>query len=112
MGNKSKRTVKTQTKPFDLDALEAEAKAKAQVASKNFRFTLGGTEFVLPPFGTLDRKVLTSMDPNDPESIMSAFKAAMSEEDYKKFDELDLSIEGLNALESEWSDHSGMTPGE
>lgn len=110
MGNKSKRTIKTQTKPFDLDALEKEAQAKA--SDKNFRFLLGGREFVLPPFGTIDRKVLTSMDPDDPDSIMNVFKAAMSEEDFEEFDELELSIDGLTSLEEAWSEHSGMTPGE
>lgn len=110
MGNKSKRVVKTQDKPFDLDALEREAKAK--VANKNFEFILNGTTFSLPPFGTLDRKVLTDMDPNDPESIMGAFKAAMDEDQYEVFNGLNLSIEGLNALESAWTEHSGITPGE
>jgi hypothetical protein len=110
MGNKSKRTIKPQTAPFDLDALEKEA--KSSTSDKNFRFILGGHEFSLPPFGTLDRKVLTSMDPDDPESIMSVFKAAMSDKDYDIFDEQELSIEGLNALEGAWSEHSGVTPGE
>lgn len=112
MGNKSKRTIKPQTKPFDLDALEAEAKASAAKADTRFRFVLGGREFALPPFGTLDRKALTNMDPNDPASMMAAFRAGMSDEEYEKFDEMELSIDSLNALEEAWSAHSGVTPGE
>src|SRR5688572_15674793 len=101
MGNKSKRTIKPQAKPFDLDALEKEALASA--SDKNFRFLLGGKEFSLPPFGTIDRKVLTSMSPDDPESMMNVFKAGLSDEDFAEFDALDLSIDGLTALEEAWS---------
>lgn len=110
MGNKSKRTIKPQDKPFDLDTLEKEA--RSQGSDKNFRFTLGGREWTLPPFGRLDRKVLTSLDPEDPESMMAMFKKAMTEEAYEEFNELELSIDGLNALEEAWAEHSGVTPGE
>lgn len=110
MGNKSKRTIKPQSTPFDLDALEKES--KAQASDKNFRFLLGGREWTLPPFGTIDRKVLTSMRADDPESMMNVFKAAMSDEDFSEFDGLELTIDGLNALEEAWSAHSGLTPGE
>ncbi len=110
MGNRSKRVIKTQIKPFDLDALEKEAQEEG--LAKKFKFTLGGRDWSLPPFGTLDRKTLTSMDPNDPASMMIMFKMALSEEDYKEFDELELSIEGLNALEAAWTEHSGVSSGE
>lgn len=110
MGNRSKRVVKTQTKPFDLDALEKEAKDEGDL--KKFKFTLGGRDWALPPFGNLNRKALTDMDPNDPGSMMLMFKKAMSEEDYKEFNELELSIDGLNALEAAWTEHSGISVGE
>lgn len=110
MGNRSKRVIKTQTKPFDLDALEKEAQEEGN--AKKFKFTLGGREWSLPPFGTLNRKALTNMDPNDPASMMIMFKEGLSDEDYKEFNELELSIDGLNALEAAWTEHSGITSGE
>ena len=110
MGNRSKRVIKTQTKPFDLDTIEKEALEEGN--AKKFKFTLGGRDWALPPFGTINRKALTNMDPNDPASMMLMFKIAMGDEDFKDFNELELSIDGLNALEAAWTEHSGISAGE
>lgn len=104
------RRVKTQKEAFDLDALEKEALAEKE--TKPFRFVLGGKEWSLPPFGTLDRKAITGVSEDDPESMMSAFREALSEEKYREFDKLPLTIDGLNKLQEAWAEHSGISPGE
>jgi len=106
----SNRKIKPQKAPFDLDGLEKEALSDQD--NKLFKFVLGGKEFSLPPFGSLDRKVITSVNEDEPESMMSAFKEGLTEEEYKEFDNLPLTIDGLNKLQEAWAEHSGISPGE
>lgn len=106
----ARNKIKTQNKPFNLDALENEARNTNK--EQYFRFTLGGREWALPPLGTLDRKTITSVDGEDPESMMKAFKVGLGDADYAAFDELDLTIDGLTLLNDAWAEHSGITVGE
>lgn len=105
--------IKTQSEPFDLDALEKEA------ADKNYRFTLAGHEFVMPALGRLDRKAVKKLgklaaagELDNLEFIDETLRLAMGDEEFAVFDELPLSQAGVQALFEDWSDHSGVEAGE
>lgn len=99
--------IKTQSAPFDLDAVEREA------SDKTFRFTLGGREWSMKPLGRIDRKQVKQIakataDATEAESIEAMLRAGLGDEQWEEFDELPLSIDGLKALFEQWSDHSGI----
>lgn len=107
-GSPKKRPVKIQAEPLNLDEFEEE-KLKEQ-EQHLYRFTLGGIEFVLPPFGNLDRSLMDTAD-DDVEFMTAAFKQGMGEDQFEKWDALPLSLDGLNRLFKDWGDHSGMDTG-
>ena len=103
-----KRPVKIQDNPLDLDQFEKE-RLEGQ-ADHLYRFTLGGTEFVIPPFGDLDRHLMETAD-DDFEFMMAAFQKGLGENQFEIFDELPLSLDGLQRLFKDWGDHSGIDVG-
>lgn len=105
--------IKTQSEPFDLDAVEAEA------SSKDYTFTLGGHNFVMPALGRLDRKAIKKLgkltasgDMDNLEFIDETLRLALGDKEFAAFDELPLSQAGLQALFDDWSKHSGIDVGE
>ena len=103
-----KRPVKVQAEPMNLDQFEEDL-AKSE-DEHLYRFTLGGTEFVIPPFGNLDRSLMETAD-DDFEFMTAAFRQAMGDDQFAKFDQLPLSLDGMNRLFKDWGDHSGMDTG-
>lgn len=98
---------RVQAAPFDLDAREKEIQDKGESQDK-FRFTYKGREYALQPFGTLDRIVIRKAVDGDQES---AFKEAMTDDEWREFREHPLSIDGMNDLAEEWAEHSGIDLG-
>jgi len=103
-----KRPVKIQAEPLNLDDFAKEQEEKQ--AEHLYRFTLGGVDFVIPPFGDLDRKLMETAD-DDAEFMAAAFKMALGEDQFEIFDPMPLSLDGLNRLFKDWGDHSGMDTG-
>jgi hypothetical protein len=102
--------IQAQGKPFDLDALETEA------SGKDYRFTLGGHEFVMPALARLDRKAVKKLrglaDKDNLEFIDETLRLALGDEAFAIFDELPLSTAGVQSLFEDWSNHSGIDTGE
>ncbi|HEY5987002.1 MAG TPA: hypothetical protein VIV12_11600 [Streptosporangiaceae bacterium] len=103
--------IKTQSEPFDLDAVEAEA------SGKDFTFKLGGVEFVMPALSRLDRKAVKRVaketsGKGEIDSIDAMLRIALGDEQWEKFDELPLTLAGVKDLFEAWSDHSGIDVGE
>jgi hypothetical protein len=101
--------IKTQDVPFDLDAVEREA------SGKEYHFTLGGNDFVMPALGRLDRKAIkrlgklaASGEIDNLEFIDETLALALGPDQFAKFDELPLSQAGVQALFEDWSTHSGV----
>jgi hypothetical protein len=103
-----KRPVKVQAEPLDLDQFEQEQADKEKEHLYTFR--LGGVEFTIPPFGSLDRSLMETAD-DDFEFMNAAFRLAMGDEQFAKWDEIPLSLDGMNRLFKDWGDHSGMDVG-
>jgi hypothetical protein len=93
---------------MDLDQFEEDQKKKEE--EHLYRFIQGGKHFVLPPFGSLDRTLMEAAD-EDFEFMNAAFRLAMGEDQFAEWDELPLSLDGLNRLFKDWGDHSGMDTG-
>lgn len=103
-----KRPVKIQAEPLNLDEFEDDQKKKEE--EHLFRFIQGGREFVLPPFGNLDRSLMESGD-DDFEFMTAAFRQGLGEDQFAAWDDLPLTLDGLNRLFKDWGDHSGMDVG-
>lgn len=99
--------IKVQEKPFDLDAIEKEGSDKA------FHFTLDGRDFSMTPLGRIDRKKVKKIrtateDASEVESMEMMLQVALGDDQWAKFDELPLSMEGLKELFQAWTEHSGI----
>jgi hypothetical protein len=103
-----KRPVKIQAEPLDLDQFEQEQADKEK--EHLYTFKLGGVEFTIPPFGSLDRSLMDTAD-DDAEFMAAAFKMALGEDQFEVFDPMPLSLDGLNRLFKDWGEHSGMDVG-
>lgn len=90
---------------FDLDTLEAERR------HETFTFTFGGREFTLPHMRDIDRKLMRQVDEGSHWAAEEALKIGLGEQ-YDAFEELPLSLFGLNELFKAWLEHSGMREGE
>lgn len=89
-------------KPFDLDALAAEA------AGEPFRFTYGGREWVIPRVDEVDKRIIDA----DPENwAREAFRLAFGDQ-WAEFNDVPMSLRTLNALLEEWARYSGLNLGE
>lgn len=93
------------SKPFDLDAVEAEA------AGEPFPFTFGGHEYVLPHVQDVDRKVLLAADQGEKAAMDELFKTGLGD-DYERFNAQPMKLRSLEALFRAWLEHSGLEPGE
>lgn len=111
MSSKSSKPskIKVQDEPFNLDIIEKEA------SKHDYRFTLGGRDFSMPPLGRLDRKDLKKIakmtgagEIDEADYIDEMLKLALGEERFAEFDELPLSQDGVQQLFEDWTDHSGI----
>lgn len=93
------------TKPFDLDAVEAET------AGESFPFTYRGHDYTLPHVQDVDRKVLLAADRGEIEAMNELFRAGLGE-DYERFNAQPMKVRSLNALFAAWLKHCGLEPGE
>lgn len=104
--------VKEQDAPYDLDALARER------SKKNYRFTYGGRDWTLVPVGRIPKKAMKRMakmaaeGQDNLEYMDEMLRAGMGNEQFAEFDELDIAMEDLENLFEDWSDHSGIEPGE
>lgn len=103
-----KRPVKIQAEAMDLDAYEEEQKQAEE--EHLYRFIQGGIKFTLPPFGSLDRSLMETAD-DDVDFMTAALRLGMGEEEFVKWDDLPLSLDGLSRLFKDWGEHSGMDTG-
>lgn len=109
MTTRSPRAVKARTtaesKPFDLDAVEAE------VAGEPFSFDFGGHTYALPHVQDVDRKVLLGADQGDVAAMNSLFEIGLGD-DYEQFNAQPMKLRTLEALFKAWLAHCGLEPGE
>lgn len=106
--------IKEQAEPYDLDALAAER------AKRNYQFTYGGRTWTLVPVTRLPKKAMKRMaalakqdgEQDNVEYMDQMLQAAMGEEQFAEFDQLDIAMEDIEDLFNDWSDHSGIEPGE
>jgi len=93
------------SKPFDLDAVEAEA------AGEPFEFTFGGHTYTLPHVQDVDRKVVLTADQGDIAAMISLFQLGLGD-DYERFNAQPMKLRTLEALFKAWLKHCGLEPGE
>lgn len=108
MTTRSPRAVKAraaESKPFDLDAVEAEA------LGEPFEFTFGGCTYSLPHVQDLDRKILVGADQGDVAAMNSLFEVGLGN-DYEQFNAQPMKLRSLEALFKAWLAHCGLEPGE
>lgn len=107
MTQRSPRSVKPAkvSKPFDLDAVEAEA------AGEPFVFTYRGHEYSLPHVQDVDRKVLLAADQGEIAAMNELFRAGL-DIDYEQFNAQPMKVRSLDALFKAWLKHCGLEPGE
>lgn len=109
MTTKSPRNIRSKTapagKPFDLDAVEAEA------SGEPFEFTFGGRTYTLPHLKDIDRRVLDAADQGDIAAMKEAFRTGLGD-DFEEFDAQPMKLGTLDALFRAWTEHSGLQPGE
>jgi hypothetical protein len=107
MTTRSPRTIKPAVakKPFDLDAVEAEA------LGEPFPFTFGGREYVLPHVQDMDRKVLLAADQGEQAAMEELFRTGLGA-DFEEFDRQPMKLRTLEALFRNWLEHCGLEPGE
>lgn len=92
-------------KPFDLDALAAEA------AGRPFCFTYDGRDWEIPRLEDLDKRLLDRLI-DEPEAFTrEAFRMAFGER-WEEFDALPMTLRTLNSLLEAWSAASGIDLGE
>lgn len=101
--------IKVQDEAFNLDVLEKEA------AKHDYHFVLGGREWTMTPMGRLDKKAMKRLaklaageEVDGIEYMDEVFKVAMGADQFAEFDELPLSMDGLQALFEDYQDHSGI----
>jgi hypothetical protein len=92
-------------KPFDLDAVEAEA------AGEPFDFAYKGHTYTLPHLHDMDRKVLLAADQGERAAMDELFRSGLGD-DYEQFDTQAMKLRTLNALFEKWLRHCGLEPGE
>ncbi len=92
---------------FDLDVWVSEAKREP------FRFALGGTTFVLPAAGDLDKAILSDVNTEAPSAtdIVALLRAGLADQ-WSAFDRLPVPISAVGELFRRWQRHQGVTPGE
>lgn len=98
-------TIATADAPFDLDAVEAEVKREP------FVFTLGGRQWTLPHMEDMDRQIIHHIDQGNQKLAREAIRLGLGEDVYAEFDELPLSLGGVDKLFEAWMRHSGMASG-
>lgn len=91
--------------PFNLDAVEAES------AGEPFEFTFAGRTWTLPHLKDIDRRFLNAADQGDVAAMREAFKVGLGD-DYEDFEAQPMKIRSLDALFRQWTEHSGLKPGE
>ncbi|MFI6496914.1 hypothetical protein [Nonomuraea typhae] len=107
MTTRSPRAAKANagTKPFDLDAVEAEA------VGDPFAFDFGGYTYTLPHVQDVDRKVLLGADRGDVGMMNTLFELGLGD-DYERFNAQPMKLRSLEALFKAWLKHCGLEPGE
>lgn len=107
MTTRSPRSIKPAkaSKPFDLDAVEAEE------AGEPFPFDFGGRTYTLPHVQDVDRKVLLSADQGEQAAMVELFRSGLGA-DYEEFDRQPMKLRSLDALFRAWLAHCGLEPGE
>lgn len=106
--------IKDQEEPLDLDTMIKEG------SKHDFRFILAGRTWTMTAMGRLSKKKLKKIaamkgreeDANNFDEMDEMLKAGMGDEQFAEFDELDLPMDAVEALFEEWSEHSGIEPGE
>lgn len=93
------------SKPFDLDAVEAEA------LGDPFEFTFGGHTYTLPHVQDVDRKILIGADEGDVAAMNALFEVGLGD-DYERFNAQPMKLRSLEALFKAWLAHCGLEPGE
>lgn len=76
---------------------------------EQFKFTIDGREFVLPHMKDVPKAALDA--PDGLPGILASLKIALGGQ-WRAFDKVPLTIDGINKLYDEWSKHSGVEPGE
>src|ERR1044072_6839091 len=101
--------IKVQEEPFNLDAIEKEGH------KHDYQVILGGRTWTMTPMGRLDKKAMKRMakvaesgELDNTEYMDLIFQEAMGEEQFAEFDELPLSMDGLQRLFEDYQDHSGI----
>jgi len=92
-------------KPFDLDAIEAEAEGR------RFEFNYHGRTWSLPPLDAVDKSLISSPTAAPDQLALEAFRQALGDQ-WEDFDAVPMSLRSLNALLEEWSRFSGVELGE
>ncbi|MEU9047506.1 MULTISPECIES: hypothetical protein [unclassified Kitasatospora] len=92
---------------FNLDVWVAEARREP------FRFALGGTTFVLPAAGDLDKGILAAVNVDSPSAvdIVALLRAGLGDQ-WQEFDALPVPISAVGELFRRWQRHQGVMPGE
>ena len=88
---------------YDLDA------AIREDLGATFTFTAGGREFVLPHMKDVPKAALDA--PDGLPGILASLKIALGGQ-WRVFDKVPLTVDGINKLYEAWSKHSGVEPGE
>lgn len=93
------------TKPFDLDAVEAEA------AGEPFEFTFGGRTYALPHVKDVDRKILLAAEQGEKAAMDALLQLGLGDE-YEEFNAQPMKLRSVEALFLAWLEHCGLEPGE
>jgi len=107
--------IKDQDEPFDLDARIKEGD------KHDYRFTLAGRDWTMKAMSRLSKKKMKQIakmgDADGPDAdnfdyMDEMLKAAMGDEQFAEFDEIDIPMDVVEDLFDDWSEHSGIEPGE
>lgn len=90
---------------FDLDAAVRES------LGTPFTFKLGGKEFTLPHQKDVDKSSLVLADGNPGQYAMDSLRIALGDQ-WDAFDEIALSVSGVDKLYAAWNEHCGVEAGE
>lgn len=106
--------IKDQEKPFNLAEIVEDGDKHA------YQFELpAGRIWTMTAMSRLSKKKMRRIaklgdgeDADNFDYMDEMLKAGMGEEQFAEFDELDLPMDAMEALFEDWSDHSGIEPGE
>ena len=90
---------------YDLDA------AIREDVGAVFTFTVGGKQFTLPHQKDVDKSTLVIAAATESAAGMAQLKIALGEQ-WRAFDKIKLSVDGIDKLFNAWNLHSGVAAGE